>query len=84
MEIKINKEKIVKVGNKYYILPQNDCKSMFAMNETCKIVIDMIDEDKSVDYIADHICKEYNADREVVLQDVLNLIQSFREAGVII
>lgn len=57
---------------------------MFVLDEIGKVIIEACDGRKSVGQIVDALAAAYQAPREVILNDVTELLQSFANKGVVI
>lgn len=79
----IDYKRIQKVGNRYYLLPKQKGEPMLALNETCKIVIEALGENKSIEDIIHHLSNEYAVEYEQVETDVHELIEQLRTLGIL-
>ncbi len=52
-------------------------------NKTAAFIIESLKEDTTPEKIAESICENYEAQFEIVLQDVLGVINSLKEIGAI-
>ena len=78
---------VKKVGERYY-LRSNECVEqeeniMFAMNETCKFIWDLLDVEQTESYIVEIVSKEYCVEKNIVKEDVKSILNVMLEAGVI-
>lgn len=81
--MKVDCEKIKKVGNRYYLLPSKQGEPMLAFNETCKIVIEELDSGKSIEDIVNLITNEYNVAREQAECDIRELMEQLTMLGIL-
>ena len=56
---------------------------MIKLNETGRIIWDMLSEGKDADRIVERILSEYDADKETVQNDVNTFIQTLSEANIL-
>lgn len=79
----IDYKKIQKVGSRYYLLPKHKGEPMLALNETCKIVIEALGENKSLEDIVHLLASDYMVDKEEVDKDVRQLVEQLRSLGIL-
>lgn len=71
------KVKLSKVGDRYYILPQDGINKMFAMNSSCKNVWDFLQEDLTIDELIVKMAKHYDINSNSIASDIKEVVQSF-------
>ena len=69
--------KLSKVGNPFYIFPQGDVKQMFAMNSSCKIIWDYLQENTTLDDLIIKVADYYQVEPDIISLDIKEVIQSF-------
>ena len=81
--MEIDCKKLQKVGNRYYLVPSKEGEPLIALNETCRLIIDGLSQNNSVDNIVKSMCATYQVDEETVRQDVSSIISQMSELGII-
>lgn len=85
METKIYKRNIVfrvrKISNRDILFGDNQC---YELNEIALIVWNSLNGENTIDSIVNEIAIEYNADIEVIKEDVMNFINEMNKKNVIL
>ena len=71
-----------KVGGEMVVLSADD-SSLFVLNEVATAIWEAADGQRTVDEIADEVCREYDVDRETALTDVAQFVAALAAAGVV-
>lgn len=79
----VDVDKILKVGEKYYLMPSKEGDPMLALNETCKVILERLGRNDSVESIVNCICEKYQVDRNIVVEDVNSVLSQLVELGVV-
>lgn len=74
-----------KVGDSIYLYPagENVDGRIFSMNDTCKYVWDLLESDRSESEVIDAVAAFYGIEREVVANDIKEVLLQMSCAGII-
>lgn len=70
-------------GEQYLTATDGSFPGMIKNNSTAAFITNLLKEETTEAEIVDKMCEAYNAPREVIEQDVHNIIESFRKIGAI-
>lgn len=79
----VDVSKILKVGDKYYLMPSKEGDPMLALNETCKVILEELGRKNSIEGIVNCICEKYQVDRNIVVEDVNSVVSQLVELGIV-
>lgn len=74
-----------KVGEFFYLYPkgENIEGKIFSMNETCKYVWDLLENDQSESQIITAVATYYGVESRIVSEDIKDILTQMSMAGVI-
>jgi len=59
-------------------------ESLFTLNKTGKIIWDMLDGSKSIEQLIDYLVEKFNASKETIQLDVVEIITNLLDKGLVI
>lgn len=88
MKLKTNL-KLRKVGNRYMLVDVSDndvnVTDVYRFNDTAAFVWNAVEQyDFDSDQLATLLCSEYNVDRNVAINDIRELLSSWRTLGLVV
>lgn len=78
---------IVQVNNDYMAVPTGKTAAGYdgvvTLSETSAFLLKALDQQRTVDELADLLTSEYEVDRERALKDITQIVQEFERLGLI-
>lgn len=73
------------IGEEYMAVATGEAAEGFngivRSNETAAYIFELLQKETTEEAIIDAMCERYEADRDVIVRDVANVVQHMREAG---
>ena len=74
------------IGDEYMIIPTSNnnvnFSKIFNINETGAFIFNLLKDNKNVDEILELMSKEYNAPKDVLLNDINEFIEELKKRGI--
>ena len=74
------------IGNEYMIIPTSNnnvnFSKIFNINETGAFIFNLLKENKTINEILDLMSKEYNAPKDVLLNDINEFVNELKKRGI--
>ena len=74
-----------KVGDSFYLYPdgENVDGKIFSMNDTCKLIWDILESDRSESEVVASVADFYGIECEAVADDIREILSQMSSAGII-